>query len=77
MLATLKVKDPFDVAENAAGQARHLRALLANLRQRWAKEKSPEEIIRLALVAYNASSRAVRDGRSLLGVLSRLMWTAS
>lgn len=63
MLAVLEVKDPFDVAENAAGQARHLRALLGNLGRRWKKEKSPAEIVRLALAAYNASSRAVQDGR--------------
>ncbi|MGQ9778974.1 MAG: lytic transglycosylase domain-containing protein [Bacillota bacterium] len=63
MLRVLAVEDPFDVAENAAGQARHLRALLGNLGRRWKKEKSPAEIVRLALAAYNASSRAVQDGR--------------
>lgn len=63
MLRVLGVEDPFDVAQNAAGQARHLRALLVNLRRRWGRERDSEEIIRLALAAYNASSRVVRDGR--------------
>lgn len=62
MLAVLRVRDPFDVAENAAGQARHMRALLKNLGVRWRPAKSAEEIVRLGLAAYNASSRAVRDG---------------
>ncbi len=63
MLAVLRVHDPFDVAENAAGQARHMRALLKNLGARWHATKSAEEIVRLALAAYNASSRAVRNGK--------------
>lgn len=47
----------------AAGQARHMRALLKNLGARWHATKSAEEIVRLALAAYNASSRAVRNGK--------------
>ena len=63
MLQALKVDDPFDVRENAAGQARHMRALLANLERKWGMTKTHEEIICLGLAAYNASSRAVKDGR--------------
>lgn len=63
MLSALGVSDPFDVAQNTAGQARHMRALLANLNRRWNGSRSAEEIVGLSLAAYNASSRAVKNGR--------------
>lgn len=62
MLAVLRVEDPFDVVQNTAGQARHMRALLMNHGKMWRGAKPEEEIVRLAVAAYNAGSRYVRSG---------------
>ena len=62
MLHILQVKDPFDVCQNAAGQARLMRDLLDNLITRWGEEKPRSELIRLALGAYNAGGRTVVNG---------------
>ncbi len=64
MKEILRVKNELDAHDNAAGAARHLRALLHGQQVRWGGKKSPDEVVLLSIGAYNASAcnKAIRAG---------------